>query len=157
VLIDALCWIGGDGESYSSPIPEPFTYIPRDQRTIALADGSITSAFLTMFGRSSRDTGLESERNNQPSDTQRLYLLNSEDIQRRITRSPLLRDVIRKAKGNPLEVALGVYLTLLSRYPTPRELQVLQQYVGKAGIEPQHVLVDTAWALINSKEFLYRH
>ncbi len=24
VLIDALCWIGGNGESYSSPIPEPY-------------------------------------------------------------------------------------------------------------------------------------
>ncbi len=29
VLIDALDWIGGTGESYSSPIPEPFTYIPK--------------------------------------------------------------------------------------------------------------------------------
>ena len=28
VLIDALCWIGGDGESYVSETPEPFTFIP---------------------------------------------------------------------------------------------------------------------------------
>ena len=93
VLIDALNWIGGTGESYSSPIPEPFTFIPEDQRTIALADGSITSPFLEMFGRPARDTGLESERNNQPTDAQRLYLLNSSDMQRRIARSPRLRAV----------------------------------------------------------------
>ncbi|OPZ83870.1 MAG: hypothetical protein BWY76_02086 [bacterium ADurb.Bin429] len=157
VLIDALCWIGGQGESYSSPIPEPFTFIPKGQRTIALADGSITSSFLAMFGRSSRDTGLATERNNQPSDTQRLYLLNSNDIQQRITRSPLLRDIIRKSKGNSQEVARNIYLTLLSRYPTPQELLVLQQYAKKPDMQPQSVLVDTTWALINSKEFLYRH
>ena len=41
VLIDALCQLTGTHERYSSPIPEPFTFIPEDQRTIALADGSI--------------------------------------------------------------------------------------------------------------------
>ncbi|MBN2448139.1 MAG: DUF1553 domain-containing protein, partial [Phycisphaerae bacterium] len=63
VLVDALSIIFGDGEEYSSAIPEPFTYIPEHERTIMLADGSISSQFLEMFGRPSRDTGLESERN----------------------------------------------------------------------------------------------
>ena len=44
VLIDALCQITGTTERYSSPIPEPFTFIPENQRSIALADGSITSS-----------------------------------------------------------------------------------------------------------------
>jgi len=73
VLIDALCWISQTQETYSSPIPEPFTFIPGNNRTITLADGSITSQFLEMFGRPARDTGLESERNNQPTDSQRLH------------------------------------------------------------------------------------
>ena len=77
VLIDALDKITGGTENYSSAIPEPFTYIPENQRSIALEDGSITSSFLEMFGRPSRDTGLESERNNRPSADQRLHLLNS--------------------------------------------------------------------------------
>ena len=64
MLIDALNQITGTTESYSSAIPEPFTFIPQDQRSIALADGSISSSFLEMFGRPPRDTGLESERNN---------------------------------------------------------------------------------------------
>ena len=60
VLIDALNQITGTTEKYSSAIPEPFTFIPEDQRSIALADGSITSSFLEMFGRPARDTGLQS-------------------------------------------------------------------------------------------------
>ncbi len=38
--------ITGTTEHYSSTIPEPFTFIPEDQRSIALADGSISSPFL---------------------------------------------------------------------------------------------------------------
>ena len=91
MLIDAICQITGTTEKYSSPIPEPFTFIPEDQRSIALADGSITSSFLEMFGRPPRDTGLESERNNRPTAAQRLHLLNSSHIQRKIEQSPKLQ------------------------------------------------------------------
>lgn len=83
VLLDALCWISGRYEGYVSQIPEPYTFIPNTNRTITLADGSITSPFLMIFGRPSRDTGLESERNTSPTDKQRLYLLNSSDIQKK--------------------------------------------------------------------------
>ena len=51
VLADVLCELTGTKEKYISMIPEPFTYIPGDTRTIAIADGSITSAFLQLFGR----------------------------------------------------------------------------------------------------------
>ena len=37
VLVDALCQITGTTEEYSSAIPEPFTFIPPHQRSIALA------------------------------------------------------------------------------------------------------------------------
>jgi hypothetical protein len=157
VLIDALCWIGGDGENYSSPIPEPFTFIPKEQRTIALADGSITSSFLTTFGRPSRDTGLESERGSQPTDTQRLYMLNSSDVQRRIDKSPRLQGVVNTLRGNRNAMIRRIYLILLSRYPTPDESAIAKQYFQKYGLQPKQAAGDLAWALINSKEFLFRH
>lgn len=157
VLIDALCWIGGEGESYVSPIPEPYTFIPRDQRTIALADGSITSSFLTTFGRPSRDTGLLSERGSQPTDTQRLYMLNSSDIQRRIERSPRLQMAANAGRRNPANAIRMTYLTILSRYPTQDEERIALRYYRTAGVQPRQAASDLAWALINSKEFLCRH
>jgi uncharacterized protein DUF1553/uncharacterized protein DUF1549 len=66
VLIDAINQITGTTDLYTSAIPEPFTYIPRDQSAIAIADGSITSPFLALFGRSARATGMANERNNNP-------------------------------------------------------------------------------------------
>src|SRR5208283_5198472 len=124
VLIDALNLITSTTEKYSSAIPEPFTFIPEEQRSIALADGSISSSFLEMFGRSPRDTGLEAERNNRPSASQRLHLLNSSHIQRKIEQSPKLRYLAQSGK-KPGQLVASLYLMILSRTPTEAELKVL--------------------------------
>ena len=157
VLIDALCWFAGDGESYSSPIPEPFTWVPEYHPTIALADGSIGSQFLEMFGRPSRDTGLLSERNNEPTQSQRLYLLNSSDVQRRIAQSPRLREILTSTGWNARMTVAELYLTLLSREPTEDEMAVALEYCAADERKLYDAAVDLSWALINSKEFLYRH
>ena len=157
VLIDVLCWISGTAESYSSAIPEPFTFIPEENRTIKLADGSITSQFLEMFGRPARDTGLESERNNQSTDAQRLHLLNSTHVQKKIEGSKRINRLIRTAKGNRRMLINMTYLNILSRYPTKKELAVAEQYFQTEGTNLRQATHDLAWALINSKEFLYRH
>ena len=181
VLIDALNQITGTTEQYSSPIPEPFTFIPEGQRSIALPDGSITSPFLEQFGRPSRDTGLESERSNRPTADQRLHLLNSSHIQRKIENSPLLQALFASAAPKPSgkfnksgkagkfgkpevssgakqpgEVVTALYLTILSRFPTDEELKTVAEYAQSASSK-REAAVDLAWALINSAEFLYRH
>ena len=155
VLIDAICQITGTTERYSSPIPEPFTYLPHGHRAISLPDASITSAFLDMFGRSPRDTGLESERNNTLTAAQRLHLLNSSHIQRKIEKGPGLAAIIGSGKAQP-EIAKDLYLTILSRYPTQDELAAVATYVS-GGARGRSPAMDIAWALINSAEFLCRH
>ena len=155
VLIDAICQLTGTTERYSSPIPEPFTYLPDGYRAVSLPDASITSAFLEMFGRSPRDTGLESERNNSFTAAQKLHLLNSAHIQRKIEQGPGLAGLIGSTKA-PQEMAEELYLTILSRYPTQEELAGVAEY-ARAGARGRRPAVDIAWALINSAEFLCRH
>lgn len=157
VLIDALCSIFGSKESYLSMIPEPFTYVPEYQRTILLADGSITSPFLEMFGRPPRDTGLESERNNQPTDGQRLHMLNSTHIQQNIQRSWRLRQILESNKGKPQRAVQQLYLLILSRYPTPEEMIAVKQYMDQSRLPGPQAAADLVWALMNTKEFLCRH
>jgi len=157
VLIDALCWISQTQETYSSPIPEPFTFIPGDNKTVDLADGSITSEFLEMFGRPPRDTGLESERSSQPSDSQRLHMLNSSHIQDKIDRSSRINALVRDARGKRDKLIGDVYLTILSRYPSQEEFVVADQYLQTKGLALRQAISDLVWALINTKEFLYRH
>lgn len=154
VLIDALCQITGTTEQYSSIIPEPYTFMPEDQRAVALADASISSPFLEKFGRSSRDSGLESDRNNRPTASQRLHLLNSSHVRRKMEASPKLRALLGSDPKRPENIA-AIYLTVLSRMPTDEELEIAKTHVketwGEAG--PR----DIFWALVNGPEFCYRH
>jgi hypothetical protein len=156
VLIDALCQVTGTTEKYTSAIPEPFTFIPDQQRSIALADGSVGSSFLELFGRPPRDTGLESERNNRPAAAQSLHLLNSSHIERKIEQSEKLRELVQAAQ-RPRDVIDGLYLTILSRFPTDDELKVMATYARSSSVGRREVMIDLAWALMNSAEFLYRH
>jgi hypothetical protein len=156
VLIDAICQVTGSTEQYSSPIPEPYTFIPEDQRSISLADGSITSSFLDMFGRAPRDTGLESERINRPTADQQLHLLNSSHIQLKIQQSAKLRSLMQPG-GNPRAPIDAVYLAILSRLPTDEELRAVGAYFQKVTGNKWPAVVDLAWALINTSEFLFRH
>ncbi len=156
VLIDALNQITGTTEKYSSEIPEPFTFVPVEQRSIALADGSITSSFLEMFGRPPRDTGLESERNNSFTAAQRLHLINSSHIQRKIEQGRKLRTLMQ-GKANMRQFTTKFYLTILSRFPTNEEVKIVEEYSKSQRNNRRIVAIDLAWALINSAEFLYRH
>jgi hypothetical protein len=159
VLIDALNKISGASDLYTSAIPEPFTYIPADMTAIALADGSITSPFLALFGRSARATGLENERNNRVVPAQWLHLLNSSHIQRKLEQGPKLRALFDSGR-KPAEIGDELYLTVLSRNPTAGELKTLEEY-GRPGrngrVKTREDWVDITWALINNPEFLYRH
>ncbi|MBL9179743.1 MAG: DUF1553 domain-containing protein, partial [Verrucomicrobiaceae bacterium] len=156
VLIDSLNEITGSSDLYTSAVPEPFTYIPSSMTAVELADGSITSSFLTLFGRSARATGLESERVSELASPQWLYMLNSGEIQNKLQSGPRLAEMLRSS-GKPAEIAENLYLTVLSRLPTPADMQAVDDY-SKLGItKGRDVWLDLTWALINSPEFLLRH
>jgi len=179
VLIDAINKITGTTDLYTSPIPEPFTYIPADKPAIAIADGSITSpfltlfgrsaratgisdlfsrivaVFLTLFGRSARATGMENERNNKPVPAQWLHMLNSSHIQRKLEQGPGLKAIFDSGR-RPDEIVNVLYLTVLSRLPTHEERKTVAEYMRSARPR-RNAASDIPWALINSPEFLYRH
>jgi hypothetical protein len=165
VLIDAINQITGMTDLYTSPIPEPFTYIPQSQPAVTLPDGSITSPFLALFGRSARATGMSNERENKPVPAQLLHVLNSSHIQSKLDQSPRLKAIF-DPKRKPAEIIEELYLTILSRFPTPEEVKAAEEYgLPPASTKPAKPVpvkkredwVDIAWALINSTEFLYRH
>ncbi|MBI2921421.1 MAG: DUF1553 domain-containing protein [Planctomycetes bacterium] len=157
VIVDALGGILNAHEEYSSPIPEPYTFIPTEHPCVLLPDGSITSSLLEMFGRPARDTGLFSERNNECTDAQRLFLLNSSVVQTKLQTSPKLRRLMEGVRGDVPRFVGDLYLLILARTPTQEEVKAARAYMKTPGLNPKQAADDLAWALLNTKEFLFRH
>ena len=146
VLDDAISDLTGAAHNFKSIAPEPFTFLPKTRRAVAIEDGSITSSFLLLFGRPARDTGDLGERNNTITAKQRLYLCNSGKLAaafKQVIDRNSFRRLARSEKINAL------YTRFLSRRPTNDELAVLND-------KPQVQMPDLAWLLLNSREFLYR-
>ncbi len=175
VISDALSYLADFYPKYMSMIPEPFTYLPEGFRAIAIFDGSISSSFLETFGRTARDTGYLTERNNETNYSQRLFLLNSPIIQNKVTNSLFLKEIQQKAKGDPEEMVKQVYLLVLCRYPSDEEYEtvmknfadpVQQKQQEKNAVKGRKkyrfrnanfACRQLVWALVNSKEFLFKH
>ena len=88
--------------------------------------------------------------------SQRLHLLNSSQIQRKIEQSRMIQ-YQTQSKKDPREIAYGIYLGILSRFPTEEELRAVEAHSRSVNVKGREAAVDLAWALINSAEFLYRH
>lgn len=156
VLIDALNQITDTKESYSSPIPEPFTFIPENVRAVQLADGSISSSFLELFGRSPRDTGFEAERNLNSSAAQRMHLLNSTHVHQKIKVCPLVTQA-HDGEAEPRELPEKLYLAVLSRPPTAQEIAQVESHAKSTNASTEELAEDLVWVLINQPEFFYIH
>jgi hypothetical protein len=124
---------------------------------------------------------MENESINTPVPAQWLHMLNSTHIQRKLEQGPALRELFNSSKKGRDLVEL-IYLTILSRFPSPEEVDTFEAYgpkppqahanqaanTDKTGkrIQPTNrpyaaktnrEWLDLSWALINSSEFLYRH
>ena len=62
----------------------------------------------------------------------------------------------KKPSKTPAEIVTPLYLTILSRFPTPEELNSISEYMESSS-SSRNAVEDIAWALINTEEFLFRH
>jgi len=147
-LLDALCDV--------TQVPEKFAGLPLGTRAIQLPDGEVNHPFLKTFGQPARELACECERESDSNLAQALQLING----------PTVNDKLRNA-GNRIGKLMGkklsdadmlqeLYLSTLSRQPNQGEVQAALAHVAK-NTNKRLAWEDVHWALINSKEFLFRH
>jgi hypothetical protein len=148
VLLDAIC--------SATEVPEKFPGMPAGTRAVQLPDGDPNNPFLKAFGQPARELACECERENDSTLSQALQLINGPTINGKIA-SPNNRVGKLLAKSmQDGDMLNELYLATLSRLPNEGETKSMLGYVAKA-TDKRKAWEDVHWALINCKEFLFRH
>jgi hypothetical protein len=142
--------------------PDRFYPYPEGWRAIQVRDSRTNSYFLSVFGRPKREVLCACERSLQPNLAQSLHLINSGNLNDKLTDGKgRIAQLLKQYEKTPPELAgkqmtEDLYLLTLCRYPTPTETKNLLAYVAKTK-DPRKAYEDSLWALLNSEEFTYNH
>lgn len=147
-LLDAVVQVTG--------VPDKFNGMGLGTRAVELADTEIPSQMLDILGRPPRVQPSDGERSCNPAMNQALAFLNSQYIQDKIKSPDCVLVSLLKSGKSDAEILDTLYLSSLSRHPSPAELAALLDAIKKS---PSHDegFQDALWALLNSKEFLFNH
>ena len=84
---------------------------------------------------------MESERNNKVTAAQRLHMLNSTHIQRKLEQGPRIQEILTSGQ-KPRQIIETLYLTILSRFPTEDELKIVRDHFQAAKYNRREAAID---------------
>jgi hypothetical protein len=131
---------------------------PLGFRAIQLPDTQTDSYFLKAFGRPDREKTCECERTMEPSVTQVLHIANGDTINKKLEAKNCRITKLIDDNTPDEKIIEDLYLSALSRYPTPKERQkMLKTLSGAAESDRRAIIEDLYWAVLSSREFLFNH
>lgn len=134
-----------------------FSGVPAETRAVALPDNNFSSYFLDVFGKPDSTTACECERSQEATLAQSLHLLNSKEIQTKLSSDSALPASLAVSSDSTEQKINQLYMSALSRLPSEAELQTASQYIVDHADNPKAAFEDLVWAILNSKEFLFNH
>ncbi len=132
-----------------------FPGLPQGARAVQIADGNVSTYFLSTFGRATRETVCSCEVKLDPTLSQSLHLLNGEATTQRIAQGDLVGKRLAEKK-TPEQIVEELFIRCLSRRPLAEEKTKLLAAVG-AEPDKKKALEDVFWSLLNSREFMFNH
>ncbi len=145
-----------DAISHATGTVEKFPNLPSGFRAVQLPDPGVQSYFLDTFGRPERQITCECERTVEPNMTQALHLMNSDFVQNKIVSGTGRVAKALAAKRSDEETIREFYLSTFCRPPSAVETQQAQKVITSAPTRKEG-LEDLMWALLNSREFIFKH
>ncbi len=149
VLLDAIDAVTESKTSFGG--------LPQSVRAVQLPDNGFNTYFLTVFGRPESSSACECERSSEANLAQSLHLLNSSEVQGKLSANGGRAALLAADKNHSREEKVReIYLRVYAREPQADETAVAVGHLSKAKDEKQ-AFEDILWALINTKEFLFNH
>src|SRR5205823_12800139 len=127
VLFDAVCQV--------TDSPAGFSALPQDshapKRAIMLPDESFASYFLDVFGRPQRISACECERVSEANLAQALHLLNSDEVQGKLSAGNGRAEQLAKDPRPDAEKVEELFLWSFAHKPTTDQLTVALAHINK--------------------------
>ena len=134
-----------------------FGGVPQSVRAVQLPDTGFNSYFLTVFGKPENSSACECERSSEANLAQSLHLLNSSEVQGKLSAGDGRAAQLAGQKDRSREDKIReLYLRVYSREPVSEEMAVAVAHLEKSPDE-KTAFEDILWALVNTKEFLFNH
>ncbi len=149
VLLDAV--------NDATGVPDTFAALPAASRATQAWSYKIESQFLDAFSRPNPSSDPPCERDTQMSVVQSLHLMNSKNLQAKLSNKEGRTRKLAEGKLSPSEIVAELYLTTLSRPPTEEELSVASAVFTAKDATRQTATEDVFWALLNAAEFVFNH
>ena len=141
--------------SQATDTKNKFPGLPLGARAVQIADGNVSTYFLSTFGRATRETVCSCEVKLEPTLSQSLHLLNGDATTQRILQGNLVAKRLAEKKL-PDQIVEEMYLRTLVRRPSPVEVEKLKAALA-AETDQGKALEDVFWALMNTREFMFNH
>lgn len=151
VLLDAVCQVTNS--------PTTFNNLPQDKyapkRAIMLPDESFASYFLDVFGRPQRISACECERVSEANLAQALHLLNSDEVQGKISRAGGRAELLAKDTRPDAEKVEELFMWAFAHKPSPQQMAAALDHINKNAQNKKIAYENIIWALLNTKEFVF--
>ena len=146
VLLDAVDDVAG--------VPSSFQAMPAASRAIQAWSYKMDSHFMDAFGRPNSSSDCPCERDTHMSVVQSLHLMNSRDLQAKLSNAKGRAHTLAESNKSVAEIVTELYLAALNRPPIADELQLASAAFKE---NRQTGCEDVLWALLNSPEFVFNH
>jgi hypothetical protein len=108
--------------------------------------------FQLAFGKPPRLVATDCERTNEPTVVQAFQLISGSVLRDLLSRSTAAE---KWSNSTPEDAVEAMFWSILNRAPTVAERGAFLTHIN--GGDRRKMVEDSAWALLNSKEFLFRH
>ena len=137
--------------------PSSFAGLPAGTKAVQIPDTGVNSYFLTVFGKPEAASACECERSQEANLAQSLHLLNSSEVQGKLSNGTgraarLAADASRSDEDKVRELYLCVY----AREPASDELAIATGHIDQER-EQATGLRGHPVGTVNTKEFLFNH
>ena len=157
-LVDSLNQITGTREAYRSRVPGGATVaLPvTASRASQVPDRMLSSEVLDLFGRPRGESSCTCERGDEASMAHALHLINGKSMLERLNNpNGNLSKLLKTAGMSNEQLVEELFVLVLCRSPKDNERAAALRHF--AANKRDDAAVDLAWALLNTKEFLFNH